>query len=105
MELARFLNIKLRYRPSKKNVRADALSRRDQNMQKNDLDEHLASREFTILVPAQAQKNIAIMPVRDTTTTQRNTSPLVSTTLPQPPHFPTLVRDYWDNAAQADSLY
>ena len=29
LELARFPNIKLRYHPSKENVRADALSRRD----------------------------------------------------------------------------
>ena len=105
LELARFPNMKLRYRPGKENVRADALSRRDQDMHKDDLDEHSASREFVMLVPAQTQESIAIMPVRDTTDTQEDVSPLVSTTLPRPPHFSTLVRDYWDSAMQEDSLY
>ncbi|EFQ96359.1 hypothetical protein PTT_01578 [Pyrenophora teres f. teres 0-1] len=31
-------------------------------MQKDDLDEHLASREFIMLVPAQAQDSIMVMP-------------------------------------------
>lgn len=52
LKLARFLNMQLRYRLGKENIQADALSRRDQDMEKGDLDEHLASREFIMLVPA-----------------------------------------------------
>ena len=63
LELARFPNMKLRYRPGKENIRADALSRRDQDMPKDCLDEHLASREFIILVLASTPSQVLAMPI------------------------------------------
>ncbi|KAK1914103.1 hypothetical protein P3342_007349 [Pyrenophora teres f. teres] len=96
LELARFPNMRLRYRPGKENVRADALSRRDQDMQKDDLDEHLASREFIMLVPAQAQDSIMVMPVRGPTSDQGGDLSEGNS---------ELIQDHWDEATQADSVY
>ena len=52
VELLRFGNIKIRYRLEKENVRADALSRRDQDMLQNEDDDRIASREFVMLTLA-----------------------------------------------------
>lgn len=99
LELARFPNMRLRYRPGKDNVRADALSRRDQDMPKDASDDHHASREFTMLVPAYTPDPILALPVRPTETS------LVSPTLPQPPDLSELIQSSWDRAVREDLLY
>ena len=99
LELARFPNMKLRYRPGKDNIRADALSRRDQDMLKDEGDEHASSREFTMLVPAYTPDYVLALPV------QTQETSLVSETLPQPPDLLALVREYWVQAAQDDTIY
>ena len=91
--------MKLRYRPGKDNIRADALSRRDQDMLKDEGDEHASSREFTMLVPAYTPDYVLALPVRTQETS------LVSETLPQPPDLLALVREHWVQAAQDDTIY
>jgi hypothetical protein len=44
--------MKIRYRLGKENVRADALSRRDQDMLQDEDDDRIASREFVMLTLA-----------------------------------------------------
>ena len=78
--MSKFGNMKIRYRPGKENVRADALSRRDQDMPQGEDDERLASREFVMLVPSYQQDPIHAAPVRTPTLTQEDT--ILLNTLP-----------------------
>lgn len=50
--MSQFGHMKIRYRPGKENVRADALSRRDQDMPQGEHDKRLVSREFVMLIPS-----------------------------------------------------
>ena len=71
--MLQFGNMRIRYRPGKDNVRADALSRRDQDMPQGVDDERLASREFVMLVPCYQQDPIPVALVRAPTLTPKGT--------------------------------
>ena len=90
--------MRLRYRPGKENIRADALSRRDQDMLKDDSDEQQATREFVMLVPADTPDPLVVMPVR-------LEGSITSPTLPQPPDISALIENRWEQAVQSDPLY
>ena len=101
--LSQFGNMRIRYRPGKDNVRADALSRRDQDMPQGVDDERLASREFVMLVPCYQQDPIPVALVRAPTLTPEGT--IMSQTLPQPPVLEDLVREHWNQAVESDEVY
>jgi predicted aspartyl protease len=98
-ELSKYGNMRIRYRPGKENVRADALSRRDQDMPQDDQDDRLATREFTMLVPAQQQDRFTAFPVRPIRDS------LVSNTLPQAPNQDLLFHEHWTTAVEEDITY
>ena len=62
--MSQFGNMKIRYRPGKDNVRADALLRRDQDMPKGEDDERIASREFIMLVLLDQQDLTYAAPIQ-----------------------------------------
>jgi hypothetical protein len=95
--------MKIHYRPGKENVRADALSRRDQDMPQGGDDERLLSREFVMLVPSQQQDPVCAAPVRTPDLTPEGS--ILSNTLPRPPPLEDLIRTYWDQAVEEDETY
>ena len=99
VELSRFGNMKFRYRPGKENVRADALSRRDQDMPQDEDDDRIASREFVMLTPAYQQDGVRVAASLPLVT------PIVSDTLPQPPNEQELIQNHWATAVAKDDLY
>jgi hypothetical protein len=101
--MSQFGNMKIHYRPGKENVRADALSRRDQDMPQGGDDERLLSREFVMLVPSQQQDPVCAAPVRTPDLTPEGS--ILSNTLPRPPPLEDLIRTYWDQAVEEDETY
>ena len=101
--MSQFGNMKIRYRPGKDNVRADALSRRDQDMPKGEDDERLASREFIMLVPSDQQDPTYAAPVQVPTLTPEGA--ILSNHLPQPPSLDDLIAQHWDQAVEQDETY
>ena len=101
--MSQFNNMKIRYRPGKDNVRADALSRRDQDMPKGEDDERLTSREFVMLVPFHQQDLTYAAPIQLPTLTIEGS--VLPDNLPQPPRLDDLIACYWDQAAEQDSTY
>jgi len=99
VELSRFSNMRIRYRPGKENARADALSRRDQDFPQDDLDDRIAMREFVMLSPTQQQEALGMFPVRI------DREPLISPTLPQAPNQEELLSRHWATAAIEDVVY
>jgi hypothetical protein len=101
--MSQFNNMKIRYRPGKDNVRADALSRRDQDMPKGEDDERLTSREFVMLVPFYQQDSTYAAPIQLPTLTPEGS--VLPDNLPQPPHLNDLIARYWDQAIEQDETY
>jgi hypothetical protein len=101
--MSQFNNMKIRYRPGKENVRADALSRRDQDMPKGEEDERLASREFVMLVPSYQQDPTYAAPIQTPTLTLEGS--ILSNHLPQPPPLDDLIARYWDQSVEQDETY
>jgi transposase InsO family protein len=101
--MSQFGHMKIRYRPGKENVRADALSRRDQDMPQGEHDERLASREFVMLVPSQQQDPVYAAPVRTPSLTPEGS--ILPSTLPQPPSLENLIATHWDQAVEEDQTY
>jgi hypothetical protein len=84
--------MKIHYRPGKENVRADALSRRDQDMPQGGDDKRLLSREFVMLVPSQQQDPVYAAPIQTPDLTPEGS--ILSNTLPRPPPLEDLIRTY-----------
>jgi transposase InsO family protein len=99
VELSRFSNMRIHYRPGKENVRADALSRRDQDLPQDNSDDRITTREFVMLAPVQRQEVVGMFPV------QLDQEPLISPTLPQPPNEEELLSRYWTTAQAEDATY
>jgi RNase H-like domain found in reverse transcriptase/Reverse transcriptase (RNA-dependent DNA polymerase)/Integrase zinc binding domain len=65
-------NFILEYKPGKLNILADALSRREQDMPKNDDDERIRSRQIQVLKPEQCTGMPRICPVITESTPERD---------------------------------
>jgi hypothetical protein len=80
LELAEY-NFKLTYIPGKENERADALSRRDQDMPKDAGDERIEAREMTLLSPSLLASSSKVCAVNiGSANSNRKYSALVSDT-------------------------
>ena len=91
--------MRIRYCPGKENVRADALSQRDQDLPQDDLDDRITMRKFVMLAPAQQQEVIGMFPVRV------DQERLISPTLPQAPNEEELLSRHWTTAVTEDVVY
>jgi hypothetical protein len=101
--MSQFGNMRIRYRPGKENVRADALSRRDQDMPQGEDDERIASREFVMLVPSHQQDPTYAAPATIPSLTEEGS--ILPTSLPQPPSLDDLIAQHWDQAVEQDETY
>jgi hypothetical protein len=98
-------NFTIQYRPGSDNDRADALSRRDQDIPADEDDERTQSRTFQLLKVASAK---TITPVRAksvTDPTLNSDGNIVSPTLPSPPDMETLLSERWQEARTNDPVY
>jgi hypothetical protein len=100
--LSRFPQMRIRYRPGQSNVRADALSRRDQDMPQGDSDERMASREFIMLAPASSDPITASSLQVPTLTEEGSVLPTPTTAL-QP--LERTINERWEGAVQDDHTY
>lgn len=88
-------NFKIIYRKGKDNERADALSRREQDMPDDDNDERIQGRTFQLLqANPKTQQTAFIAPILDGDT---------SDTPPETLSYET--PDKWEQAKQSDSVY
>ena len=99
VELSRFGNMRIYYRPGKENVRADALSRRDQDAPQDDSNERVTTRDFIMLTPAERQEPVRVF------NTHVGPQAVISPTLPQPPDEEELINRHWTTAEDEDLLY
>jgi transposase InsO family protein len=84
-------NFTLEYKPGKLNVLADALSRREQDMPKNDNDDRIRSRQIQILKPEQCTGMPRICPVITQSVPERD--------------IKSELEQLWEDAQPKDEIY
>jgi hypothetical protein len=100
--LSKFQQMKIRYRPGQANVRADALSRRDQDMPHEDTDERIVSREFIMLAPATLGK-ITVSSLQVPTLNEEGS--ILPTLQEAVPPLVRTIEERWDDAVKDDGVY
>jgi transposase InsO family protein len=105
-------NLEIRFRPGRQNSRADALSRREQDIPYGETDERLAAKEFQVLVPAQSnqtknmrvnQETVRAFPSLIQPNLEKES--LISPEIPGEAPLQQLIQTRWETAKTIDRDY